>query len=445
MSNAKRAGKAASMRQEGLLQYLIADEYTPERLAKIRETLDAHGTHAILSVEHGLFSATAAPAATSVSGYHNVWVRDNVLVANSFRLRGELAPAVACMQGLSQFFAKQRPRFLDIINDTSRLLKDDVQRRPHIRFAAQALGELPERWPHAQNDALGLALWFRFLLANSGALPMTAADWETYELFPRYLEAIEYWEDRDSGAWEEGRAVRNSSVGAVVAGLEEMREYLRSPDRQKKGDDVSALPDTLAKLDQLIAKGRARLDATLPFEAPPERLADSALLSLIYPLRVVREPAAQDAILSLVQARLKGEIGIRRYAGDSYFCQDYDQWFAPGQMSSDFSERMTYRNALLQPGCEAQWCIFDPQLSIIYGERFLANPSDAESFRKQVHYFNHSLGQLTPEGGCPELYYLKNGEYVPNDHTPLLWTQANQALALHLMERSVKVKLGTGS
>ncbi len=432
------------MPQDGLMQYLIEEEYTPESLAKIRETLEACGTHAILPVEHGLFSATATAVAKSVSGYHNVWVRDNVLVANSFRLRGELAPAIACMQGLSQFFAKERPRFLDIINDASRKRKDDVMRRPHIRFAAQALGELAEKWPHAQNDALGLALWFRFVLANSGALPIAAEDWEIYGLFPRYFAAIEYWQDRDSGAWEEGRAVRNSSVGAVVAGLEEMREYLSSPDTGKNAASVSAPPNTLAKLDQLIEKGRARLDATLPFEAPPERLADSALLSLIYPLRVVRKIAAQDAILSLVQARLKGQIGIKRYAGDSYFCQDYDQWFAPGQMSSDFSERMAYRDALLQPGCEAQWCIFDPQLSIIYGERFLANPADAVSFRKQVYYFNRSLRQLTPEGGCPELYYLKNGEYVPNDHTPLLWTQANQALALHLMERSVKVKLGAG-
>jgi len=215
------------MPQDGLLQYLIAEEYTPQSLAKIRETLDAHGTHAILPVEHGLFAATAVPSANSVSGYHNVWVRDNVLVANSFRLRGELAPAITCMQGLSQFFARQRPRFLDIIQDASHKLKDDVQRRPHVRFAAQGLGEIPEKWPHAQNDALGMALWFRFVLANSGALPLTAADCETYELFPRYFEAIEYWQDRDSGAWEEGRAIRNSSVGAVVAGLQEMREYLR--------------------------------------------------------------------------------------------------------------------------------------------------------------------------------------------------------------------------
>jgi hypothetical protein len=32
---------------------------------------------------------------------------------------------------------------------------------------------------------------------------------------------------------------------------------------------------------------------------------------------------------------------------------------------------------------------------------------------------------------------LKNGKYIPNAHTPLAWTQANQALALHLMEKSV--------
>jgi phosphorylase kinase alpha/beta subunit len=425
------------MRENGLLEYLIVEQYTPEILAKIRETLEAHGTHKISQAAHGLFAASAAE---SVTGYQNVWVRDNVLVANSFRLRGELAPVTACMQGLTQFFATQRPRFLGIINDTTRQLKEDVQRRPHIRFAAQTLGELQEKWPHAQNDALGQALWLRFVLANSGALPLTPEDWKVYELFPRYFEAIEYWQDRDSGAWEEGRAVRNSSVGAVVAGLDEMRKYLRSPGKGNAAAKASSPPVTLAKLDQLIEKGRARLEATLPFEAPPERLADSALLSLIHPLGVVRDRATQDAILSLVQARLKGEFGIRRYAGDSYFCQDYEQWFAPGQMSSDFSERMTYRNALLQPNCEAQWCIFDPQLSIIYGQRFLADPSDTESFRRQVHYFNRSLRQLTPAGACPELYFLKNGIYIANAHTPLAWTQANQALALYLMEKSLGEK-----
>ncbi len=432
------------MSEDGHLEYLIAEEYTPEILAKIRETLEAHGTHRISQAAHGLFAASGGQTAEGVSGYQYAWVRDNVLVANSFRLRGELGTAIACVKGLTQFFAKERPRFLGIINDGSRRIKEDVQRRPHIRFAAQTLGELPEKWTHAQNDALGQTLWLRFVLANSGALALTTEDWEVFELFPRYFEAIEYWQDPDSGAWEEGRAIRNSSVGAVVAGLEEMRNYFRAAGKEKNGEMVPASEDTLSKLDQLIGKGRARLEGTLPFEAPPERLADSALLSLIYPLGVVRERAMQDAILSLVQARLKGEFGIRRYAGDSYFCQDYEQWFAPGQMSSDFSERMAYRDALLQPGCEAQWCIFDPQLSIIYGERFLEDATDAESFRRQTYYFNRSLRQLTTEGACPELYYLKGGKYVTNAHTPLAWTQANQALALFLMERSVEAKLATG-
>ncbi len=429
------------MSEDGLLEYLICEDYTPATLAKIREILEACGTHRILQAAHGLFAASAAESGT---GYQYAWVRDNVLVANSFRLRGELATAVACAQGLTQFLATQQPRFLSIINDFSRTVKNDVQRRPHIRFAAQTLGELTEKWPHAQNDALGQALWLRFVLASSGALLLTPEDWKVYELFPLYFEAIEYWQDPDSGAWEEGRAVRNSSVGAVVAGLEEMRKYLRSQGDHKEGGEVSAFPNKMAKLELLIEKGRARLEATLPFEVPPERLADSALLSLIHPLGVIQERTMQDAILSLVQARLKGEFGIRRYAGDSYFCQDYDQWFAPGQMSSDFSERMTYRDALLQPNCEAQWCIFDPQLSIIYGQRFLEDRTNTESFRRQVHYFNRSLRQLTPEGACPELYFMKNGKYIANAHTPLAWTQANQALALHLMEQSVKAKLGAG-
>ena len=68
-------------------------------------------------------------------------------------------------------------------------------------------------------------------------------------------------------------------------------------------------------------------------------------------------------------------------------------------------------------------------------------PIHAESFRRQTYYFNRSLRQLTAEGACPELYYLKSGKYVTNAHTPLAWTQANQALALHFMERSVKAKL----
>jgi len=411
------------MREDNLLRHLIVEHYTVESLQTIRRVLAQHHTHEIHPVAHGLFAASSSQSTESVTGYQNVWVRDNVIVANSFRLRGELAPAVGCMQGLTQFFATQMPRFREIIQDP--FLKSDPQRRPHIRFDARTLTELPDPWPHAQNDALGQALWFRFMLANSGALPLTHADLEVFSLFPDYFAAIEYWRDEDSGAWEEGMKINNSSVGAVVAGLEEM----------KKCTEWSA---SRARLDELIAEGRKRLASTLPFEAPPERTVDSALLLLLHPLNVIGDRKTETAILNLVQARLKGEVGIKRYVGDSYFCQDYDDWFKPEEMSADFSDHLEFRDAHLQPNCEAQWCIFDPLLSIIYGQRFLADRSHIDDFHKQVHYFNRSLAQLTLSGECPELYFLKNGRYIPNAHTPLAWSQANQALALHLMEQSVR-------
>lgn len=414
--------------ENGLLRHLIADTYTPESLARIKQVLVEYRTHEIEPVAHGLFAASLSQAADSVTGYQNVWVRDNVMVADSLRRRGRVVKAVGCMQGLTRFFATQLPRFREIIDDPVRVLREDANRRPHIRFTAQTLAELPEKWPHAQNDALGHALWFRFVLANSGAFPMTMEDFEIYVLFPRYFEAIEYWQDRDSGAWEEGRKINNSSVGAVVAGLEEMLKHVERAPSGKSAEE---------KLRSLIAKGRERLDSTLPFESPPERLVDSALLFLIHPLDVVRTRAMQDAILNLVQARLKGDVGIKRYAGDSYFCQDYDEWFAPSQMSADFSERLDFRDAHLRPNCEAQWCIFDPLLSIVYGQRFLEDRSDRASLEKQVHYFNRSLAQVTAAGACPELYFLKHGSYIANGHTPLAWTQANQAFALYLMEQSV--------
>jgi Glycosyl hydrolases family 15 len=414
--------------EKGLLRHLIADTYTHDNLAAIREILADHGTHQIVPVANGLFSASSSQVPDSATGYQNAWVRDNIVVADSFRRRGELARAIACMEGLTRFFATQLPRFREIIANPKRALLNDANRRPHIRFAAQSLGELPERWTHAQNDALGQALWFRFLLANTGVFPMNPDDYEIYRVFSLYFAAIKYWQDADSGAWEEGRKINNSSIGAVVAGLEEMHKYHLS--QSISSADAEKLP-------QLIVKGRQHLDATLPFESPPERLADSALLSLIHPLGVVQSREMQDAILNLVQARLKGHIGIKRYAGDSYFCQDYDEWFAPGQMSTAFTDNLVFRDAHLQTDCEAQWCLFDPQISIIYGQRFLADRSDRESFDRQVHYFNRSLAQITDAGECPELYFLKHGRYIPNAHTPLAWTQANQALALYLMEKSI--------
>ncbi|HAW26694.1 MAG TPA: phosphorylase kinase, partial [Planctomycetaceae bacterium] len=55
---------------------------------------------------------------------------------------------------------------------------------------------------------------------------------------------------------------------------------------------------------------------------------------------------------------------------------------------------------------------------------------------KQRFHLDRSLNQLTTSESvfgpykCPESYYLEKGRYVPNDITPLLWTQGNLMMAL---------------
>src|SRR5262249_15763027 len=226
--------------------------------------------------------------------------------------------------------------------------------------------------------------------------------------------------------WEEARKVNSSSIGAVVAGLREMDRYLRD------GNDLEGVRKSA--LAELLKKGRRVLEVQLPFEAPPERKTDAALLFLIYPLSVVTDARMKRFIVSLVRARLMGEAGIRRSMGDSYFCQDYDEWCLPKELSADFAQRLAVRDEFLQPGCEAQWCLFDPLLSVIYGEEYQQTGSSG-ALEKQVEHLNRAIAQVD-EGSCPEMYFLKHGKWTPNEHTPLAWTQANLAVAIECLERS---------
>ena len=419
------------------LKTLLRDSYNAKSLATIAKYLEAHLSHLLRPIANGLFAATPELKEGSISGYQNAWIRDNVMVANSFRLRGKLDVAKDTSQGLTNYFSKHLNRFHKII--ASPALKENVQERPHVRFDALTLGEIGENWPHAQNDALGYALWLRFVMANSSERPwpLAAADWQVYGLFPDYFAAIEFWSDPDSGSWEETRKVNNSSVGVVIAGLVQIRRCILQTVASRAELPASVDKNFLRKIDSLIDKGRERLAKTLPFESPPERMMDGALLFLIYPVDVLKSRGMENSILNLTEARLRGPMGIKRYLGDSYFCQDYDRWFPPEQQAADFSNSIAYRDALLAPGCEAQWNLFDPIVSIIYGQRY-AESRQSSDLERQTYYFNRSLSQNTADGQCPELYFLKDGKYVINDHTPLAWTQANQALALHMMEKSVR-------
>ena len=215
-----------------------------------------------------------------------------------------------------------------------------------------------------------------------------------------------------------------------------MKAMLEAPAR-RQGLGAARIQRNVRLLTALLCRGRGALDAILPAEcAQPARQKrrrfDAALLFLVYPIAVVGQAMA-DRIVGDVVRHLQGDVGIRRYIGDSYWCADYRELFSPQERSGDFSHNMERRDRLLKEGQEAQWCIFDPILSAICGNRYLRS-GIASDIENQVAHFNRSLGQITSTLRCPEAYFIERCEYVPNDNVPLRWTQANLWLALKLMK-----------
>jgi Glycosyl hydrolases family 15 len=389
----------------------------------------------------GLFPAAAPdPSVAAVSGYGNVWVRDNVHVAHNLIETGEVAAGCKAVAALARFYHRYRHRFLAILE--RRADPSDTNQRPHIRFDGTRLEELPERWSHAQNDALGYFLWILCRLLRAGQLEPTAERLSLVPLFVTYFEALPYWLDADSGHWEEQRKVEASSIGAALAALGEVQRL--AEERAELGLWEALGP---ARLADLIREGRGALDATLPWETRPSatdpgRRYDAALLFLVEPLSVVREAQARG-IVADVREHLLGEHGIRRYLGDSYWAPDYRHHLAPEERTVEVSGGRARRDALARPGLEAQWCIFDPVLSSYFGRRYRSS-GDPADLDQQVWHLNRCLAQLTgakdPAGPlcCPEAYFLEDGYWIPNDHTPLLWTQANLRMAFRSLTRSLE-------
>lgn len=420
----------------------VRPRYSLAEITAISALLEQKGALSFSSLPNGLFPAAALDKNRSYTGYSYVWVRDNMHIAHAHYRTGHTDVAVRNLHTMAAYFIKHKKRFLDIIAGTA-----DAKipmNRPHIRFDGDSLDEVKEKWAHAQNDALGYFLWMFCKLIHKGALTPAADELNLLPLFPRYFAAIRYWQDEDSGHWEETRKISASSIGVVVAGLAELRKALSqtgSP-RDSRGAVITA--DTL---DPLIQRGRAALASILPWECSQpdpikQRRYDAALLFLVYPLQVAEGDIA-DQILTGVLTHLQGEAGIRRYLGDSYWAPDYKKKLQPAERTADLSDDLSARNRLLPAiGQEAQWCLFDPIVSCIFGLKFKSTRSP-EHLAQQARYLNRSLSQVTgsdqadlPAFRCPELYYLENGRYVSNDHVPLLWTQANLLLAMKLMQDS---------
>lgn len=415
----------------------LADPPTVQNVDEIVQFLEAQGTFQFPTLSSGLFSAAAAENPEfRLTGYQNVWLRDNIHVAHALWKLGDKAVGVRAVQAFVDFYTRYRHRFVDIIK--GRAKASDAQQRPHIRFDGESLTENKEHWAHAQNDALGYLLWFLCKLLRSGDLEANDDIRTLLKLLVQYFHKIEYWHEEDSGHWEETKKIEASSIGPVVAGLIELKKWI-TDSRETFFQDDAAL------LNVALNEGKLALNEILPAEciqpAPQKhRLHDSALLFLSMPLDILDDEMTSQ-IVDNVCTYLMEPIGIVRYRGDSYWCANYRDLLSAEKRTTDYSEDLSSRDALLVEGQEAQWCLFDPVISIIYGKKYSVS-KHPEDLSRQMEHLRRSLNHLTtaesrfPAYRCPESYFLEHGEWIPNDICPLLWTQANLRLALEQMKTS---------
>ena len=328
-----------------------------------------------LQAPSGLFLASAQEVST---GYNKAWLRDNFYTALAFESVGDWETVRRCYRAL-----------LDLLKKHEEKISWATEHKPyhtwqyiHARYNPETFEEFWEEWGNKQHDAVG-ALLFKFgRLEQSGhGVIESEDDKRMAQRLVDYMGNIEYWQNPDSGMWEEWEEVHASSVGAVLAGLE----------------SVAQLPYLTVPSDY-IEKGGAALERILPRESA-DKFCDLSLLSLIWPYRIV-SPENIALILKNAEYHLEKRRGLIRYKTDRYYNANADGW----------SE-------------EAEWTFGFPWLAIIYADR-----GNKEKARE---YMQKAESVITREGLLPELYFSNNERC--NENVPLAWSESLYVVARSLV------------
>ncbi|MBS1960614.1 MAG: hypothetical protein JST04_00250 [Bdellovibrionales bacterium] len=440
---------------------LLKEKYDDADKAAVRRAL---GTALDFSLDsRGLARAAdrVDEKANDPTHYDAVWVRDSLWVY--LGLKSEDADAAAAKKlllTLSDYFSSpaQSARF-DAVIDNPLVLKaaDGAMQAVHIRFDrnsptfadVQENGK-PQAWNHKQNDALGLFvdLFCRAVLSGEVTdAELTPERKAMIGRFAKYFAAVKFEQMSDAGSWEEIERVNSSSIGLVISGLERLVAV------REKFPDVKIAP-----LNAMIERGYKKLFKQLeaggesPGYAPEDshyRTSDAALLNLIFPAKLSQFRIAHFRAILKAVAPLVGEVGVKRYIGDSY--QSGNFWFGMGRTDDTSSEQsFTDRGSKFIAGSEAQW-FFDSWLAVALG--VLAKRYPKATFGEDIaKHLNRALAQVTgnpsgeavlgadgrpvPTKSLPESYNTvvdtKSGDrvYAPSPITPLNWAKAALRLAL---------------
>ena len=337
-----------------------------------------------LRLDNGMYLASAS------QDYHFVWLRDSFY---------EVLPYLHIN---NDYYEKTYHRFLDYFKEYRWKIELHTEKRPvedweyiHIRFDAENIREINMPWGHAQHDAVGAVL-FGIALGVEHGRPIirNKEDLEIIQLIVDYLECCHYWEDKDSGMWEENREVHSSSVGAVVAALQALKQQ-----------------ELASVKDDLISKGWNTLNSLFPFESETKPV-DLAQLSLVYPYGIFTGDKAK-VIVKRVEQMLLRDRGVLRYQSDSYY--------------STIEHLGRDLPAINYYGTEAEWTFGLPWLAISH--TLLGN------IEKAKEYLNWTESVMLEDGSLPELYYSNSNRY--NVNSPLGWSNAMYIQAYDLVNNAI--------
>jgi GH15 family glucan-1,4-alpha-glucosidase len=321
----------------------------------------------------GLFLASSQDVET---GYDKAWLRDNAYEALAFEYVDEWEVVQKTYHTLLDIFDKH----IDKINWATTNKPFESWQFIHARYSPETLEEFWDAWGNKQHDAVGVILFkIADFEAKGKSVLRNEQDRRTVQTLIYYICNVEYWHDADNGMWEEGEEVHASSIGAVLAALKKWKEV--------GGMDVD---------QDAIDRGQAALDALLPRESE-SKFSDLALLSLIYPYKVVSKEIGAKIVENLVYHLAKDK-GVMRYKFDRYYNKNTD----------GYSE-------------EAEWCFGLSWLAIAY--KWLGHDAKAKE------YLAKAAATITPDGKIPELYFSNSEK--PNENTPLGWSESMYVAALY--------------
>ncbi len=330
-----------------------------------------------LQYQSGLFAASSKEVDT---GYDKSWLRDNFYEALAFLILNDYKTVKKTARALLHIFLKHEYKIDHAIKKKPQHKHEYI----HARFHPETFDEFWEDWGNKQNDAIGAILFLIGELYHKKQNVLdNEDDYRIVQKLVSYLQSLQYWQDYDSGMWEEDEEVHASSVGACLAGL----------------IAVKKIPKIHVPIDT-IRNGRMALNHLLPRESD-KKFVDLAQLSLIFPYNVVSVQQTKD-ILKNVEYHLVKRKGVIRYKNDYYYNKNKD----------GHSE-------------EAEWTFGFSWLALIYKK--LGDEPKAKEYEQKA------LETINAKGEVPELYYSNTN--IHNENSPLGWSESMLIIALYALNK----------